>query len=865
MSVSSSGSSTSGTAQQLGYLNTAQTLASLLGTSDTSLSTLEQNQPVSISGLASGIDSSEIVAELMQVAAQPQASLQTQLNSASTVLTSYQNLTSDVATLQAASDTLESPSGWQAWIPNSTTGDATATAGAGAIGGSITFAVDALAQADSMISSGNVTSETSQITSGPLLVAVGGGGLGIGTLSSSNLSIGNHTIAVTQASAAASLTGASAPAATTTVVTGSNDTLSYTLGTQPETLTLPAGTYTPATLAAAVQSASGGNLIASVNTAGNIVISTVAQGSSQTLQINASSASSVLGFGTAPTASAKGTDGIVTVDGTANTLNDFTPGTAVTLNGANGATVAATFAGALTVGSLTAAEVNTGNGSLQSVVSAINSSGTGISASAVTTGTNQYNLSVQSTSSGAANTINIAPGAFSGLGQLTTVDAAQDSRITVGTGPGAFAVTNDSNTITGLMPGVTIDLQAADSGQETTISLQPDGTTMASTVQSLVTAANKLITDLNTATAYTQSTGATTSGTAGPLLGDPTAQALLNSVLSAVSGAVGLNSSGSAAALGITMNTDGTLSLDTATFAAAYDANPTQVTNTFIAGGSSSNPLMAYYESSDATAPGQYQVEVTQAATQATDAAAAGSGDPVTTPETLTIGSAGATATYTTTTGESLSAIAAGLNQAFATEDVGVNATVANGALVLTNMAYGSASSMTVSSTASGPGTTGLASAAGTSQTFTGSDVQGTINGHAATGTGQLLLGATGSSAQGLLVQVSATAAQLAAGGGELASTITYSPGISQALAQVSYAAGNPANGTLVNAIAGQQSEMTNLSTQIADWNPILQAQQAQLQTEYDAMETSLATLKSTQTYLTQYMDSQNSSSSSSS
>ena len=95
-------------------------------------------------------------------------------------MAAYQSISNDVATLQSVADTLESPSGWQAWIPSSTTEDATATVGAGAIGGSITFSVDALAQADSEISSGSVSSQTAQITSGPLLVAVGGGALGIG-------------------------------------------------------------------------------------------------------------------------------------------------------------------------------------------------------------------------------------------------------------------------------------------------------------------------------------------------------------------------------------------------------------------------------------------------------------------------------------------------------------------------------------------------------------------------------------------------------------------------------------------------------------------------------------------------------------
>ena len=554
-----------------------------VGTSSTSLTSL--GAPVTLSGLSSGIDDSQIIAELMEVKQVPrQQQLQTQLLSASTMLGSYEKLTSDIATLQSVSDTLESPSGWQAWIPDSTTQDATATVGTGAIGGSLTFSVDALAQADSMISSGNVTSENSQVTSGPLLVAVGGGALGIGTLASSNLSVGSHTIAVTQASAGASLNSASAPATSTTITSGTNDTLGYDLDGQSESLTIAAGTYNGTQLAAAVQTASNGPLTASVNSSGDMVLTTTAQGSATSFQVTGGTAATALGFSSTPTSVATGADGIVTVDGVSNDLNSFSPNSPVSLNGANGSTVTATFTGPLSVGSMTAAEVNTGNGSLTSVVQAINSAGLGVSASAISTGTNEFNLSVQSTSPGADNTVNIAANAFSEIGQLTTVTAAANAQITVGNGPGAFTVTNDSNDINGLMPGVTIDLQEADPGQQTTISLQPDGQTMATTVQTLVSAANQLISDLNTETAFTPGSG-TSAGTAGPLLGDPTAEALLSSVLGALSGSTGTNSAGSAGVVGITMGTDGTLSFDSATFSAAYDANPTAVANSFIGGG----------------------------------------------------------------------------------------------------------------------------------------------------------------------------------------------------------------------------------------------------------------------------------------
>jgi flagellar capping protein FliD len=115
-----------------------------------------------------------------------------------------------------------------------------------------------------------------------------------------------------------------------------------------------------------------------------------------------------------------------------------------------------------------------------------------------------------------------------------------------------------------------------------------------------------------------------------------------------------------------------------------------------------------------------------------------------------------------------------------------------------------------------------------------------------------------------MLVLVNATPAQLSSGGGTVSGTITYQPGIAQALAAAAYAAGNPGTGSLANAITGQQSEMNDLSTQIADWNPILQEQQTQLQTEYDAMEATLASLKTTQSALAQYFNQSSSSSSSS-
>ena len=70
------------------------------------------------------------------------------------------------------------------------------------------------------------------------------------------------------------------------------------------------------------------------------------------------------------------------------TFTSITPGQTVTLNAAAG-TISATFSGGLRTGTLNAMNVSTGDGSLQTVVGAINGASTGVIASAVQVGVNQ--------------------------------------------------------------------------------------------------------------------------------------------------------------------------------------------------------------------------------------------------------------------------------------------------------------------------------------------------------------------------------------------------------------------------------------------------------------------------------------------
>ena len=80
-------------------------------------------------------------------------------------------------------------------------------------------------------------------------------------------------------------------------------------------------------------------------------------------------------------------------------------------------------------------------------------------------GANTYRLQLTSNTAGANNGENIDASAFNdNVGGFLTLTAAADAQVTVGSGPGSYTVTSSTNTVSGLLPGVTVNLkqQSAD-------------------------------------------------------------------------------------------------------------------------------------------------------------------------------------------------------------------------------------------------------------------------------------------------------------------------------------------------------------------------------------------------------------------
>jgi flagellar hook-associated protein 2 len=797
----------------------------------------------SVDGLVSGLDTTTIITQLMAIEKQPQDALKTKQSDASTMVAVYQALNTKFAAIQSAAQGISRVADWKVMKATSSSGNVTATATSAASTGSLSFTVEQLSRAGSVASNGTVSSTSVVVANGPLLLAQGADVLGIGGFTAGNdLTIGTHTVEVTQATAGATQTATAALAGSTTIGAG-NNTLAVTVDGVAKTYTIAAATYSAAQLAAAVTSASGGDLTAAVGADGKLSLTTTHEGSAATLAVTGGTAAADLGLDTAAPATT-GADGAVSIDGgTAIAVTSAGPAVSQTLAGTNGS-LTATFAGGLRLGKANLVNVDTGNGSLATVVNAVNAAGAGISAAAVNTGSG-YRLQFSSTTTGAGSNVAVdAQHLTAGLNTYSTVQAGRDAVISIGEGAGAYEVRSASDTMTDVLPGVTLQLNQADPSTVVTVSVGQDGSALADQVSALVDAANQAVSFIAAQSSYDPDTKQ-----AGLLLSDGLARTLQSQVYSAISDIVAGSKLGAPSSAGISLVKDGTITFDKSAFLAAYAKDPDAVASLFRAGGSSTDSHVGFLTASATTKAGTYAIHVTQAAAQAEADGTALSGAGLVAGETIDVrigGPTGTTASYTAAAGATLDSVASGLNAAFAEKGLAVSAQVVSGKLVVRSANYGSGTAFEVRSSAVGAGgdQTGLASAAGVWEAHSGTDVAGTINGVAATGSGQVLIApATDPTLGGIALTVTATAA------GDYGS-FTYTPGAAMRLNMVATGATDFANGSITNAISSQQSVIRDLTDQIADWDDRLQQKQDLLKTQFANLETALGKLKDQSSWL---------------
>ena len=225
----------------------------------------------------------------------------------------------------------------------------------------------------------------------------------------------------------------------------------------------------------------------------------------------------------------------------------------------------------LTVGSNAPITINTGSGTsgdtLGDLATYINGLGAGVTASVVNDSAGSR-LAIVSNSAGAASNFTISNA--TGL-NFTQAVAGVDASLTVD----GIPIDSASNTVTGAVTGLTLNLLSASPGTEVNVAVAPDSSQISSAVTNFVNAYNTVIGDVNKE--YTLGSN----GAEGPLSGDPVLSMLQSQLLSTGAYTSGGNGVSTLADLGITMNNDGTLTLDSSTLNSAIQNNFSAVQNFF--------------------------------------------------------------------------------------------------------------------------------------------------------------------------------------------------------------------------------------------------------------------------------------------
>ncbi len=225
----------------------------------------------------------------------------------------------------------------------------------------------------------------------------------------------------------------------------------------------------------------------------------------------------------------------------------------------------------ITIGGGGPIPIHTGSGdgtddTLNELAATINGRSLGVTASVVTDSTGSR-LALVAKASGTAADFTVSSGSLA----FTQPAAALNANLTVDGVP----ITSGSNTITGAIGGVTLNLQSI-SPAAVSLAVAPNVSSITSAVSTFVTAYNALITDVNSQFSYNSATKV-----AGTLATDTSIRGLQSDLLSATNYAGGSGAFQNLASLGITTNADGTLTLNSDTLSSAASSNLSAVTNFF--------------------------------------------------------------------------------------------------------------------------------------------------------------------------------------------------------------------------------------------------------------------------------------------
>lgn len=498
--------------------------------------------------------------------------------------------------------------------------------------------------------------------------------------------------------------------------------------------------------------------------------------------------------------------------------------------------------------------IDSSNNSLQGIRDAINNAKIGVTASVINNGheTAPYALTLNPTQAGSSNSLKVSvegeDEALSallahdpaGVQNLTQTLAAQNSKFTID----GVTVSKPTNSISNVLPEVTLELQST-TEKSVTLNIARDNAVVTNSVQGFVKAYNDLHKTLQELTAFNP---ATKEGAV--LQGDSTVR-LLQSQMRAVLNAP-IKTGGSLSNLsqiGITIQKDGSMALDSSRLEKAIETNATDVASLFTTVGKTTDPMISFSSSIPDTDAGNYPVKITQLATQGSW----GGCEEIETlvieaeeNDSLNININGVNAAITIAPGtysyDGLATeIQSKINGASDISSGGHSVTVKHDQFgyIVTSNAYGSKSSVEIS------GNAALNIFGAKPVVTSGLDVAGTINGTEAVGSGKTLTSKDGS-ASGVKLEIL---------GGQLGERgkLSYSQGYAIQLDNLI---------TAILAKDGQlESRKSGINNSIEDVNRRretvqrrLPQQEARLRKQYSTLETTLSNMSKTSNYLNQQL-----------
>lgn len=495
------------------------------------------------------------------------------------------------------------------------------------------------------------------------------------------------------------------------------------------------------------------------------------------------------------------------------------------------------------------------NNTLAGIRNAINNSNAGVTASIINdgSGTNPYRLVITSNKTGTVGTITL--NVTGTLPAFTDLQSAQDASLTLGDGAGSeITVYKSSNTITDLIPGVTLNLQKADPTKVITVTIENNTNAVKQSIKDFVDQYNNLMDYINQQFKYNTETNS-----GGALFSDSSLQLIQSDLATRVGKPIeGLSQSVKLLSqIGITSTTsDNKLLIDETKLDEALKNNIDTIKRLFAAVGDTTNGAISYVSSTERTkisGTNGYEIVVTAVATQSRITAGVAQTGVLTQDEEITINNT----TIKLTTGMSAEQVVAKINEYSSQTGVIASRTDINGQgtgdyLTLTRIGYGNLSIRAISNlsnTQPGQITSGLGNVlvtqddydgeAGTGTGAAGTDVAGTINGEPATGNGQYLTGNVGNeNTEGLKIKITATTP------GNYG-VIYFTKGVGAILSDYLSFITSADTGAIDAAQDTINSQIKDINDYIAELEKRIAAKEEQLVAKFTAMENALSKLQS--------------------